>query len=186
MPLNELSDRIEALALAGTAQPVPVCPSQPDREVASIRGEVRAGEQFEAETGSFLFRLRPYETGWLISVYEPDRDDELSHLTPPWHFVPTPRDIQGWHFRNVDNTGPNDGTVNAPQERREFIFSPEVGRTIEYRGSGTSAEDVERVKAFGRGELTILDYQLTPPQRGGSARLLRMKFDVCMSWPSGK
>ena len=31
-------------------------------------------------------------------------------------------DIVGWNFRNADNTGENDGSVNAPQEIREFNF----------------------------------------------------------------
>jgi len=183
---------LAATSPVGTAQDrALVCRSEPGREAALIRAEVGAGEEFETNAGPFVFRLTPNErllsefSGWHIGVFQAGRRDDLARLSPPLRFQRTV-DIQGWHFRNADNTGPNDGTVNFPQEQREFIFSPEVGRTIEYRGSGTSAEDVERVKAFGRGKLTILDYQLTPPQRGGSARFLRMKFDVCMSWPSGK
>ena len=56
-------------------------------------------------------------------------------LTPPWHLVPNPRYVEGWHFRNASNTGPNDGSVNAPQETREFIFSPEVGRCRKFARS---------------------------------------------------
>ena len=30
--------------------------------------------------------------------------------------------LEGWHFRNQANTGPNEGDVNAPQREREFDF----------------------------------------------------------------
>jgi hypothetical protein len=111
--------------------------------------------------------------------------EDLSRLTPPWHFVPNPREIEGWHFRNCDNSGPNDGTVNAPQELRDFIFSPEVGRGIDYNGSATTAEDVERVQAFGRGWLRITEYRLTPPSRGDRAAFEWFNFSACLTWPGG-
>ena len=42
-------------------------------------------------------------------------------VTPPFHgnlwFY-----VYGWHFRNEENTGGNDGSVNAPQEVRYFNF----------------------------------------------------------------
>ena len=74
----------------------------------------------------------PVSEGWLLEVTSRDRHNEdLARLTPPWHFTPNPRQIDGWHFRNVENTGPHDGSVNAPQELREFVFSPRVGRDIQ-------------------------------------------------------
>ena len=156
------------------------------RVAEEIRGEIRADSTFERATphGRFIARLEPMEYGWYLRIYEPDRiGDDLARLTPPWHFVPNPREIEGWHFRNAQNTGPNDGSVNAPGKQRDFIFSPEVGRTIEYDGSNTTEEDVARVEAFGRGTLTILDYELSPPAPGERARFVRMKFVVCLTWP---
>ena len=50
-----------------------------------------------------------------------------------------------------------------------FIFSPEVGRGVEYNGSATTLDDVEKVRAFGRGWLFLETYRLTPPQRGERA-----------------
>jgi hypothetical protein len=42
-------------------------------------------------------------------------------VTPPFHgnrfFY-----IYGWYFRNKNNTGKNDGSINAPQEERFFNF----------------------------------------------------------------
>ena len=89
-----------------------------------------------------------------------------------------------WHFRNADNTGPNDGSVNQPQELREFIFSPDVGNGIEYDGSATTVDDVARVRAFGRGWLFIESYVLTPPRAGEFAAFESLKFSACITWPA--
>jgi hypothetical protein len=111
--------------------------------------------------------------------------EDLSRLTPPWHFVPNPREIEGWQFRNADNTGPNDGSVNAPQELREFIFSPALGLELEYHGSATTAEDVEKVRRFGRGWFFIESYRLTAPRRGERAAFESLTFSACVTWPAG-
>src|SRR6185503_17865995 len=111
--------------------------------------------------------------------------EDLSTLTPPWHFVPNAREIEGWHFRNPDNTGPNDGSMNAPGYLREFIFSPLVGRQIEYKGSATAPADVEKVRSFGRGWLFIESYRLTPLRRGERAGLESLTFWGCLTWPAG-
>ena len=125
-------------------------------------------------------------SGWFLSVSVKGRESEdLSRLTPPWHFVPNAREIEGWHFRNAANTGPNDGSVNAPQELREFIFSPEVGSSIEYNGSATSAEDVAKVRSFGRGWLFIERYTLTPPRQRERAGFESLKFTACLTSPAG-
>src|SRR5438128_881500 len=135
------------------------CSHQPVRQQITFTGTVKAGERFEHPFGGrFIFTLKPSEFGWFLTISEKGRDEDLARLTPPLHFVPNPREIEGWHFRNANNTGPNDGSVNAPGRQRDFIFSPEVGRTIEYDGSNTTEEDVARVEAFGRGTLTLLDY----------------------------
>ena len=111
--------------------------------------------------------------------------EDLSRLTPPWHFVPNPREIDGWHFRNAGNSGPNDGSVNAPQRLREFIFSPLVGRGVEYNGSGTTVEDVETVRSFGRGWLYLDEFRLTPPRPGERASFEWIKFSACLTSPTG-
>jgi hypothetical protein len=111
--------------------------------------------------------------------------EDLSRLTPPWHFVPNPREIEGWHLRNADNTGPNDGSTNAPGEFREFIFSPRVGRDLDYHGSATKAEDVELVRSCGRGWLHMDSVRLTAVRRGERASLESVTFSVCLTWPAG-
>jgi len=148
--------------------------------------EVFAGQTFEKPFGpGFLFRLEPDPFGWLITLKYGNED--ISRLTPPWHFVPSPREIEGWHFRNSDNTGPNETgekNVNAPGEVREFIFSPEVGKTIDgpQANQQPTPEEIKRIKSFGRGTLTILDYRLTNVEPGKQASFEWMRFYVELFW----
>jgi hypothetical protein len=110
-----------------------------------------------------------------------DRPHEnIARLTPPFHFVPNPRYLEGWHFRNADNSGPNDGSVNAPQEEREFIFSPDVGHTIDYPPGDAAAE---KLAAFGRGSLVITSMELGHLATGQRARLERIAVTVRLMWP---
>ena len=146
---------------------------------------VRAGQPYRRALWDGLrFELRPLDLGWRIAILDSTRPDEdLASITPPYHFVPNPRDIEGWHFRNQANTGPNKGDVNAPQEVREFIFSPEVGRSIRSPASGSAEvtdEDVERARQRGRGVLEIENLDLTPPQKGERAGIRSMRFRVAI------
>jgi hypothetical protein len=177
---------LTVLSASGAEAPVPLCTPVPGREAEQLQGEVIRGQGFGQSTrGGWILRLVPVREGWLLEVAMKGRQHEdLSHLTPPWHFVPNPREIEGWHFRNADNTGANDGSVNAPQELREFIFSPEVGRGIEYHGSGTTSADVAQVEAFGRGWLHLDAFRLTPPRRGERASFEWLKFSACLTWPA--
>jgi hypothetical protein len=163
------------------------CGCQSARQQLTFVGTVKAGEHFQRPFGGrFTFALEPEEFGWNISVYEEGRKEDLSRLTPPFHFVPNPTDIEGWHFRNEDNTGPNDGSVNAPQEEREFIFSPEVGRSIDGPAQhwNVTPDEVDRVSSFGRGVLQIEHLVLSPVKRGDRAAILEMDFRCTVSWPS--
>jgi hypothetical protein len=152
-----------------------------------IQGEVTEGKAFEKVFGpDFTFRLQPIPHGWSVEVRIRGREDDISRFTPPWHSVPNPRDIEGWHFRNADNTGPNDGSVNAPQEQRDFIFSPEVGATIAGPGANRwpTPEEMDRVVAFGQGVLVISDLVLADLEPGKQARIAGMKFRVTLWWPA--
>jgi len=175
-------------ALTGAAgQPRPMCEPEAGRRAERIQGHVRRGETFRHVTPyGWILRLTPMEQGWFLRLTVKGRETEdLARLTPPWHFVPNPREIDGWHFRNADNTGPNDGSVNAPQELREFIFSPDVGRTLEYYGSATSSDDVAKVRSFGRGWFFIQSYRLTPLRKGQRAAFESLTFTACLTWPAG-
>lgn len=164
------------------AQSLP-CEAPQSYESLIVAGHVRAGDAFRVPFGGrYALLLEPIEFGWAISVEERGREENLARLTPPWHFVPNPRFVEGWHFRNASNTGPNDGSVNAPQERRDFIFSPEVGLSLDHDGSGTSPAVVEDVRRFGRGVLTMTDYSLSPIAEGERASFEEMSFNVCLVW----
>ena len=105
----------------GAAHAVP-CASSEVRTEVRLSGEISAGERLTAAAGPGLtFVLEPDDFGWRIGVLDRQGDD-LAWITPPFHFVPNPREVHGWHFRNRANTGPNIGDVNAPQRLREFIF----------------------------------------------------------------
>lgn len=159
------------------------CEPPPGYQVLAASARLDAGSAYTVAFGNrFRLDLAPTPTGWIINVLEVGRSENLANLTPPWHTVPNPRFIEGWHFRNASNTGPNDGSVNAPQDLREFIFSPEVGRTLQYAGSGTRPETVEEVARFGKGWLKLTDYALTTPTPNQKAGFTWITFDVCLRW----
>jgi hypothetical protein len=180
---------LAALVVSGVlTQGYAECTSDQERVRVSIQGTVSAAVRLVKPFGSgFSFVLEPIDKGWYVAIYRGDSRENLARLTPPWHFVPNPRYLEGWHFRNVSNTGPNDGSVNAPQRLREFIFSPEVGVTIDgpsARGNPT-LEEVNRVRRFGQGLLEVVDYELTQPKPGEKASITRLHWRVCLSWPKG-
>lgn len=163
----------------------PICAAPSGYDSLVITGTLRAGETLRAPFGTeYHFVLAPNQYGWVVEVRQRGREENLARLTPPWHFVPNPRYLEGWHFRNASNTAPNDGSVNAPQETREFFFSPEVGRSLEYEGSGTPASVVDQVRSFGRGEINLTKYRLTPVNEGERASFEEISFDVCLIWRS--
>lgn len=167
---------IVAMGPAGPARAGSLdCAPGEGRASATVSGVVTAGERFAAPVGpGWAFALEPDPNGWILRLRAAD-DKDLARITPPYHFVPNPRDLHGWHFRNRANTGPNVGDVNAPQHHREFIFD---------RALNPGLSDGERVAAAeGRGELLILDFELSPPKPGERARFESLNFEACLSWP---
>lgn len=44
-----------------------------------------------------MLRLVPGQQGWFLEVTQKGREmEDLSRLTPPWHFVPNARELKGW------------------------------------------------------------------------------------------
>lgn len=185
-----LAVSIAILAVAPAAAQVSVSAGTPARREATFSGRVAAGEEWRQRFGDGLaVVLAPRPLGWEIVVAQPGRDDNLARLTPPLHGAPNPRDVEGWHFRNSDNTGPNqagDKNVNAPGEVREFIFSPAVGASIDGPGAGRAPtpEEIEAVRAWGRGTLAIHGYELADLAPGKTARFAWMSFTVQLNWPA--
>ena len=91
---------------------------------ATFQGRVTRGQLLEEPLDEGLvFRLAPDTYGWTIGVFDRARPDEdfAGIATPPYRGT-NHRYLEGWHFRNQANTGPNEGDVNAPQRERGFAF----------------------------------------------------------------
>ena len=166
-----------------------------------FNGEVSKGRSFERQIGANLFfRLAPQELGWSISVgSKAVRENFCGVVTPPYRGM-NALHIEGWHFRNSDNSGPNDAgpkNVNAPQELREFYF---VVTEADYRSafdalqillwpysySKQQTDAAERAHAKlrkGRGKLMIQDLQLNTLESGKQAGIDRLAFDVELTLP---
>jgi len=132
-----------------------------------FKGKVKAGERYSHHFGRmFELMLEPVGQGWIIIVKEYGRDEDLARLTPPLHFMPNPREIEGWHFLKDPTICQNRPYLaeSGPDNPREFIFSPEVGKTIQGPNATTAitTEDVDEVRKFGKGTLEIKKHTLTP------------------------
>jgi len=145
-------------------------------------GKVEMGKQYHRPFGSrFEFILEPMTEGWQIVVKEYGRDENLSRLTPPYHLVPNPCEIEGWHFLEKPAeciNRPYDADA-GPANPRQFIFSPEVGKKIAGPDSriAVTEEDVKAVRKFGKGEMDIKKFKLTPG-KDGCPKIEWLKFSV--------
>ena len=152
------------------------------RDCVAFKGTVIRGHEVSRTFGpGFVLVLTPSDFGWEIVVRDGRPGENIARLTPTFHGVPNPRDLEGWHFRNIDNSGPNDGGVNAPQKQRRFIFSPEVGRSIHYP---PTPDQVSQLEHAGQGELFITSMELGSLERGKRAHIKQMAFSVALSWPT--
>jgi len=156
-----------------------------DPATIEFSGSIKAGQRFEHHFGDrFIFALAPMQFGWGISVHEKGRAENLAGLTLPLHGS-NPTDIEGWHFRNEDNTGSsNEHDAASGNDIRDFIFSPEVGKTINAPEStnNITEDDIDRIQAFGQGELKITRLKLSPPQLHGTANIEQMNFVCTLTW----
>lgn len=156
-----------------------------DPATIEFTGSIKAGKRFERPFGGrFVFALESTEHGWKICVYEQGRKEDLTDLTMPLDGSrPIPTDIEGYDFRNEDNTGPTH-VHSGLEEEREFLFSPEVRDILggAQATNGTSPEDTERVGAFGNGELKITRLKLSPPRVNETASILEMSFRCKLTW----
>jgi hypothetical protein len=145
-------------------------------------GRIEAGKEFRHPFGSrFEYILEPMPEGWQIFVKEFGREENLARLTPPFHFVPNPREIEGWQFlENPSECVNRLYNANAgPANPRKFIFSPEVGKRIDGANVGRAVtdEEIKAVQKFGRGELTIDKFKLAPG-KDGCPKIKWMDFSV--------
>lgn len=146
-----------------------------------ISGTVLAREKFRKSFGpGFEFVLEPTPSGWEIVIRMQGRKENLARLTPPLHFAPNPREIEAWHLVDTKPGCPRSyGVVTGPRHPREFIFSPEVGRTIDgpQATQAIGPEDVSAVQRFGRGTCSIDGFEVSYDEKGCPG-LSRLEFAV--------
>lgn len=161
------------------------CEETPTHHAYHFSGEVSGSHEYREDVnGKWVFALLKVDHGWAIRLYDKNGTD-LTQLTPPYRFGVNHRDILGWHFRNIDNTSRNDGSVNAPGEERIFIFSQNLEGTGGFKPSRNENEPTyaEPPRDEGRGWLRIVDFGLADLDKGEKARMVYMKFFACLTWP---
>ena len=172
-------------------------PATAAQRCVTSAGHVTRGQPFEQPLGDdLLFRLVPDTHGWNIAVVDSGQpgDDFVGVATPPFRGM-NHRYLEGWHFRNRANTGPNVGHVNAPQHERTFVFTL---TPADYRkaatavdtllwGEHTPAEREQAMEALeaasrGRGTLRITGMTLGNLVPGAQAWFETLDFDAELCW----
>jgi len=159
-----------------------------------FQGHITKGQQFQEDIGhGLVFQLTPDEDGWSIDIFPQGghgaNDYSLTDIaTPPFHGI-TSVQLEGWHFRNARNTGPNDGSVNAPQEERDFQFvmneadARTVADAIDQYEEGKTPDFSPDV-SFGHGKLVVRALTLGNLVPGLQAWIESMDFSVSLEFPS--
>lgn len=153
------------------------------RFTEAFSGRVRAGEHYRHSFGlRFEFVLESTATGWTVVIRELGRNEDLSRFTPPLHSAPNPREIEGWHLLDKASTCPSRPykAEAGPGNLRRFIFSPDVGGRIDGPKAGRSVttEEIEEIRHFGRGMLTIENFGHGPGGAEGCPGIAWMTFSV--------
>ena len=163
------------------------CQSSPEQNTTFISGEIAGKHTFiEPINDSWSFKLESSKHGWEIRIRDKNGMD-LSQITPPFRGIPNPREIYGWHFRNAANTGKNRGDVNAPQQIRQFYFSPSLTNTGGYRPpKHPSPIQLSNKNTQGEGRLIISEMGLTNLDKGQKAEMIYLKFQLCLNWPKSE
>ncbi len=137
-------------------------------------------------SSGWIFTLLRQQHGWSLRLYDTAGGVDMTSITPPYGgAIPNTRDIFGWHFRNRQNTGPNLGSVNAPQQFRPFAFATSLTGTGGFKPNTDPAtvKFSQPLDDQGRGWLEIIDYGLNNLQPGQQANMNYLKFEACLSWP---
>lgn len=161
----------------------------------SFRGHVVRNEVFQKDLeNNMIFKLTPDENGWNVDIVSKDSGREdygfASIATPPFHGVNSLQ-IEGWHFRNEGNTAANDGSVNAPQDTRDFSFvlnksdANTMGKVIEEFSSEKIADFSPDVP-FGKGELFVHNITLGNSKKGEMSWIDAMDFTVTLQFPNAR
>jgi hypothetical protein len=165
-----------------------------------LHGEVHRGEKVEKEIGrGLVFRLAPSEFGWEIEVGPKDSTDNyMDCVNEPLHGI-TPFQIEGWLFRNDDNTAPrkpSEMLTPGIGEKREFQFvltaadeakSCDDLEKMEHSRDKKAAEPMPASRLFGAraggdGSVTITHMTLGNLKPGQQAWIESMEFEATFSF----
>lgn len=190
-----MQHRLMALFVILIAMPAlaQTTPEQP------ISFAVEAGQFYSTKIDhGLMFSLDPAEGGWQINVVPEVKnclrdcaDDDCYNMTDinlPLHGVNSTQ-LYGWHFRNADNTAPNDGSTIAPGEERDFVYAlscSDQTRIMDsymcLTGSRQDCEDTGNI-VVGHGLLTVNSHELTPPEKGQMADFVKATFTLTLYPP---
>lgn len=174
-----------------------------NKNVIQFSGEVKRGEDFVKPLRDDLafclkYRKDKANEGWRIwigDLSEP-HNDYCSVVTPPYRGI-NALDIKGWHFRNIDNSGPNDGSVNAPREQRDFsfIFSRDqydlalkALRAMLWHNDEMTQDEARALHESttkAKGTLTIIKMELGNLALNERAWIEHLSFRVTLEFPPG-
>lgn len=165
-----------------------------DQTPCSFSGAVSRFEDFQYEIpGGLLFIVEFIDygpEGWAVRIFDPafPSDNFCSVVTPPYRGI-NALQIYTWHFLNEEGNYPNDGSVNAPGEKRRFYFvtdKPGFDIAFESLSAMLWPENPEAQEAATavhegvhreRGILTIRELVLGSTE-GDSVWIDSMEFDV--------
>ncbi len=175
-------------------------PQAPPNLSIRIRGEVHRSEKFEREIGrGLVFRLVPGEYGWNIEVGPKDgTGNYMDCVNGPLHGI-TPYQIEGWLFRNDDNTAnrkPSDLITPGIGEKREFQFVLTAGDQerscadldkMEHIYDEKGPDRIAATSHFGEhaggdGSVTITSMTLGNLKPGVQAWVESMRFEAIFSF----
>ena len=165
-----------------------------------LRGEVHHSEKFEREIGrGLVFRLVPDEYGWNMEVGPKDgTDNYMDCVNEPLHGI-TPYQIEGWLFRNDDNTANRKSSeLMTPGlgEKREFHFVLTAGDEakscadldkMEHIYDEKDPDHIAAISHFGEraggdGSVTITSMTLGNLKPGVQAWIESMRFEATFSF----
>ena len=120
-----------------------------------FRAEVHRAENFEREIGrGLVFRLVPDEYGWSVEVGPKDSvTNYMDCVNGPLHGI-TPFLLEGWLFRNDDNTAPRKASA---------MLTPGIGAKHEFQfvltanDEAKACADLEKTESNLHGRLAFID-----------------------------
>lgn len=166
-----------------------------DARIYTLQGQIARGESLALPLeGGLMFRLAPLGEDWEIQITPTEEAAEQAAgaetpadysfvITPPFRTLNS-RQLQGWHFRTADNSGPNapgPNNVNAPQEQRHFCYVLDAeSYTLafsRFHEQGNFAAGLEDIHAAGA-HFTIQSLELGNLVPGEQAWIESMQFSL--------